>query len=120
MTASTRAAERVVVPTPPGGGEGTSIAPEDMAIPYSISPQTSREESLYRRAEAALADRLSVGKSIRYDDIGGDDVLLDTCEYLHESSLDVALNGDIYVAFEVYDSSSNLEILSLLNIPSAV
>lgn len=110
LAVSAPAAERVVVPAPPGGGEGTSIAPEDMAIPFSGDPQISRQDRLRRQAEAALAEQLPAGKSLRYDDIGGNDVLIGTYEYLHEASLDIALGGDIYVAFEVYDSTSSLEI----------
>ena len=97
--------ERVVVPTPPGGGEGTSILPADDAM---VAGPRRGERLDERPPLPSPADR-----DLRFDEIGGDDVtLLASADHLSDVSLDIAANGDLYAAVEArVGSSSEIRIL---------
>jgi len=97
--------ERVVVPTPPGGGEGTSILPADDAMIAGPRRGERRDE---RPPLPSPAD-----KDLRYDEIGGDDLAAYVSgDYLSDVSLDIAANGDLYAAVETnVGASSEIRIL---------
>ncbi|MBK9303909.1 MAG: hypothetical protein IPM94_08505 [bacterium] len=97
--------ERVLVPTPPGGGEGTSILPADDAMVSGPRRGDPRDE---RPLLPPPAD-----KDLRFDEIGGDDVAAHaTADYLSEVSLDIAANGDLYAAVEAtVGTSGEIRIL---------
>jgi len=112
--ASVAATERVVVPTPPGGGPGIATAPADEAPPYTGSGEFQLTGYAEHRMSDRLADRFTRDatrdKSLRYDDIGGDDIVVTTDEEIWYNSMDIATNGDIYVAVTVDDPTTGWEI----------
>jgi len=105
-----QAAERVVVPTPPGGGPGIARAAADEAPPYTPVDDPELTERQRERLAARLVEDGIPAGSLRYDDIGGDDLLLDTAEDIWDPCIDIATNGDLYVAIQVTDPTSLREI----------
>ncbi|MFH1844625.1 MAG: hypothetical protein ABIF77_15600, partial [bacterium] len=108
------AGERSTAAAPAAGNEGIDTAPADLAIPFHDGPMTDRTvrmQQMLRRAEAAINDQVQQEKNRSYDDVGGDDVIIDDSEiYLRDSSIDIATDGDIYVAVELQDYTSGHEI----------
>ncbi len=109
--AAADAAEREVVPTPPGGGEGSSVVERDQALPGSgrlieraLDPRPAQDSGPVLASDAA-----AVPKST--DDIGGDDLLLTTTPGIRTSSMDIAADGNIYLAYQWDDPVSGYEIL---------
>lgn len=101
LAGSASARERPFVPTPPGGGPGIDHAPEDQKL--SSGPGRPVEGSLLERWEAQrearrAAAELAVDKALADGDIGGDDIQLHAQPWALHVTLDVAENGDIYVA----------------------
>jgi len=91
------ARERPVVPTPPGGGPGISFAPEDQNLPEGPADPAGAPFFDPRQARLSAAES-KVEKALREGDIGGDDVEIHLQPYTTHVTLDVAENGDIYVA----------------------
>ncbi len=96
------AAARDVVPASPGGGPGESLFALDNG------PQPGARPGRYASGLAAGAPQawpslrsLPVDKAAKaYDSLGGDDVLITENTSLSGCSMDIASNGDIYVAVE--------------------
>ncbi|MFH1841999.1 MAG: hypothetical protein ABIF77_02230, partial [bacterium] len=99
------AGERSAATAPAASNEGIDTAPADLAIPFHDGPMTDRAvrlQSMRQRAEAAIIDQIPLEKSRGYDEVGGDDVIIDDSEtYLRDSSIDIATDGSIYVAVEL-------------------
>lgn len=104
------ASERVVVPTPPGGGPGVSTAPADEAPPFTGGGEFELPDFAQHRLADQLVEEGILDKSLRYDDIGGDDVVVTTDEEIWWNSMDIATNGDIYVATSIEDATTGWEI----------
>ena len=109
LAAASLAAERPSASAPPINSEGIATAPADLALPFHDGPLTDRTERMQQRAEAAIDDLIRREKARSYDDVGGDDVVIDTETYIRDSSIDIATDGSIYVAVEI-DDTSGLEI----------
>jgi hypothetical protein len=123
--------ERCAILDPPRVGTGTSIAAEDEALPFTPGDHITLSERARRRLDAhlaAMADQADeaaradesaspdkaggvAAKSI--DDLGGDDVAVLTGETLGDPDIDIATNGDIYVAVRQYVSGSGYQITVL-------
>ncbi len=91
------ATERILIPTPPGGGVGINTFERDMAIPAStggIPVEEQRPRIIADEFEQSL-------KVLHYDDIGGDDKVVVTNTEITLVSVDIATNGDIYAVGSV-------------------
>ncbi|MDO9171640.1 MAG: FlgD immunoglobulin-like domain containing protein [bacterium] len=97
--------ERVLLPTPPGGGVGTSILPSDDAMISGPRRGEPRDEQ--------PSPPMGADKDLRYEVVGGDDVLAYASgDDLTNVSLDIAANGDLYAAVEAdIGTSSEIRIL---------
>lgn len=102
--------ERVPIPTPPGGGEGVTLGLQDMAIPVSGAIPSNFETK--DRALARLPQNLKFPPADKaLPDIGGDDVLVaDHGDIVSDCSMDIAANGDCYLAVEFKDPVSGFGI----------
>ncbi len=87
-------AARDVVPAPAGGGEGLAVLPEDNLPPFGEGPFAPRDDE--------TAVRLDREAGTRADDIGGDDVIVQEYATVRHPTMDIAANGDIYIASTVY------------------
>jgi len=99
--------ERPLVPTPPGGGPGINYAPEDQILPQGPGRETGEGIFDYEKARQAAAED-AVAEALAEGDIGGDDILIQSEDYSNYTSVDVAEDGDIYVALGLGDGSSVL------------
>ena len=121
---------REAVPVPVGGGE--SLFPADN-LPSAIRDASSRPSSSHPTPEAALPGRPPRANDrsepevppafrellrARFDDLGGDDVLVGDDPDSRNLSMDIASNGDIYIGiqllsetvlerYEIYRSQDN-------------
>jgi hypothetical protein len=93
---------REVVPAPPGGGPGQTVfAPDNgpLGVPGSLP-------ALPPDADPAAIQPLAGGAKFPLDTIGGDDVLVLEHEEAGDVSMDIASNGDIYVAVQRWQGGS--------------
>jgi len=105
--ATATAGERTPIPTPPGGGEGVSLGVEDMKFPVSGVFECDLDAN--RRLPDQFPSLVQLlGEQKGLDDIGGDDVRVTQHDnHLHDCSMDIDSNGDIYIAVEYYDATTN-------------
>lgn len=104
------AAQRVVVPTPPGGGEGVSLFPADNVPPRGDVPDVdgwhrADPRGPHPQRPPSGADLITGGKDLVY--VGGDDILIDTVPVAYQLDIAAAPNGDLYAVAMVSESGSN-------------
>ena len=104
---------REIIPTPPGGGSGTSSLPADnMDLDVGdgsegYGPDPDLLDVALQNLQAQMGDRVHRLEPIerdaqRYmDPIGGDDVSVRWHPDVFRCDIDIATNGDIYVAVEL-------------------
>jgi len=100
------ATAREIVPAPAHGGAGLTVLPEDNLPPFAEGPFAALDD----RAAAARMPSRELGA--RTDDIGGDDVIIQENATVRHPTMDIAANGDIYIASTVYpaDEASYIEV----------
>lgn len=91
-------AQREVVPTPPGGGEGVTMLPEDnlpgpAGVPWSSGLR--RDDLRLPRPQTPADPRIT------RDQGGGDDVHVTTVPVLYRLDMDVTEDGDLYAVMQV-------------------
>ncbi len=97
-------AAREVVPAPANGGPGESVYPPDngpLGFPGTV-PALHGDGGL-----DAVPGMPAGAKAFDPDTIGGDDALVTQNDYARHVSMDIAANGDIYVAVERLSGGGN-------------
>jgi FlgD Ig-like domain/FG-GAP-like repeat len=101
---------REVITAPVGGGEGIRTLAQDQEIPFT---QPDSENWVEERDEAILKSFrqfMDQDKTSRMDDIGGDDNLITSFDAIRDCDLAIAENGDIFIAVEYYNPSTNYQV----------
>ncbi len=104
LTLAISVSAREVVPAPENGGTGLSVLPADNQ-PIPVGTQTCLPADPMvspQQLDTSLKDRLG--------DIGGRDLLVRQHEMIHSPSMDIAANGDIYLALQVQEVDTILAI----------
>lgn len=116
------AVSREVVPAPLHGGPGaTAYAADNLPAANQAAPAAAGAVPVDRRTDGPVSGRpgavavpdASLGtreSGLRFDDFGGDDVLVWENAGAREVSMDIASNGDIYVAIQSFVSGSDYNI----------
>jgi hypothetical protein len=94
------ATARDVVPAPPGGGPGLSVHPEDNV------PLPAAESIIALDDGIRMPSPPDIAAMSRLDDIGGDDLHVQSGTFL-EMAMDIAPNGDIYLAHSEENESDD-------------
>lgn len=89
-----------VSPEPIDHGRGQSIGEPDMVGPICTAAEPIEPDRLSDDQYARLLEAVQTDTDAKVNDIGGDDRAVSSDAYHRECRMDIAANGDIYVALE--------------------